>query len=847
MKKLFPSGAVVLIKRFTGIVLILLCFVLSVDLFLVHQLKLRQEDKQTVETSLKLSALRARVEKEITGNLLLLNGTADFISVHPDLSRDLFNRYAKRVVQGNNLLKNLGAAPDFIMTYVYPLENNEKVIGIDYRNLPAQWEQVRKAKETGEMIIAGPQELIQGGWGLLGRAPVIIKDDKGRSSFWGIVSAVIDMDRLFRKTGVKDNRELEIAVRGIDGKGADGEVFLGDASLFEPDREAVSMPVTLPSGSWVMTAVPRDGLDSSHPLTPAIHGLMAVFFLITSFFAFKTVRKHHDMEQVKESLSEAQSIAHLGNWELNPGTDDLWWSEEVYRIFGVDRKTYTPSFEKVMELVHPDDRSTVEKQIHETVEKGESTAFDHRILLPDGQVKHVQEKGKPRHNASGDPVKISGTILDITERKSAELALAQEEKKWRAILEASYDASVMIDPEGGILFWSPSAEKMFGWTSEEAFGREIHELIAPAEYHKAAANGLRQFSRTGRGPVLDSVSEFKAFRKNGESFYVERTVTAFKSDGKYYAVSNLRDITERKKAEKDLQSYAERISLASEAGGVGIWEWDTDTNKLVWNRRMYEIYEVDPEGFGGLYEAWTQRLHPDDLEDAENELMKAVHSNSEWRWEFRILLPGNRIRYIQAAARSHRSENGQSYRMIGINLDITDVKEAQLELERMATTDSLTGIANRAWFMKLAKEERDRSVRYSRPLSLMMLDADRFKNINDTFGHDVGDKVLQELSKTAASTLRSVDIFGRIGGEEFAVLLPETDISEAFAVAERLRKAIEEQSIPLSEAQQISYTVSIGVSQLQKTEEDVESLLIRADNALYKAKTAGRNRVETAD
>jgi diguanylate cyclase (GGDEF)-like protein/PAS domain S-box-containing protein len=500
-----------------------------------------------------------------------------------------------------------------------------------------------------------------------------------------------------------------------------------------------------------------------------------------------------------------------------------------------------------MELIHPDDRAMVEKQIQETLKKEEHTSFDHRILLPDGRVKHVQEKGKPRYNAAGDPAKLCGTILDITERKQAELVLAQEEKKWRAILEASYDASVMIDSKGRILFWSPSAERMFGWTGEEAFGREIHELIAPVEYHEAAAKGMEQFSHTGQGYVLDSVDEFKAFRKNGESFYVERTVTAFKSDGQYYAVSNLREITERKKAEKELQSYAERISLASEAGGVGIWEWDTDTNELVWDRRMYEIYEVDPEGFVGLFEAWTQRLHPDDREAAENGLMKAVSSKSDWHWEFRILLPGDRIRYIQAAARSHRTESGPGYRMIGINLDITDVKEAQLELERMATTDSLTGIANRARFMKLAKEERHRSLRYSRPLSLMMLDADRFKNINDTFGHDVGDKVLKKLSITAASMLRDEDIFGRIGGEEFAALLPETDIKEAFTVADRLRKAIEELSIPMSDTKEISFTVSIGVSQLKQNDEDVESLLKRADDVLYKAKNTGRNRVESAD
>jgi diguanylate cyclase (GGDEF)-like protein/PAS domain S-box-containing protein len=165
------------------------------------------------------------------------------------------------------------------------------------------------------------------------------------------------------------------------------------------------------------------------------------------------------------------------------------------------------------------------------------------------------------------------------------------------------------------------------------------------------------------------------------------------------------------------------------------------------------------------------------------------------------------------------------------------------ELERRAYTDYLTGLANRRYFLEQAESELVRTLRYGRELSILMLDIDRFKQVNDTYGHKVGDLVLQKLSEVCRATLRDVDIAGRIGGEEFAVLLPETGDKSAMEAAERLRAALAAAQVTLSGGLPLHFTASFGVATLKDKDTNIDTLLNQADQALYQAKSEGRNRV----
>lgn len=188
------------------------------------------------------------------------------------------------------------------------------------------------------------------------------------------------------------------------------------------------------------------------------------------------------------------------------------------------------------------------------------------------------------------------------------------------------------------------------------------------------------------------------------------------------------------------------------------------------------------------------------------------------------------------------------------------LRQANNRLKELAIRDELTGIYNRRHFMEVAARELSRATRYERPIAMLFLDADHFKDINDTYGHFVGDRALCTLAEACQKQLRDVDIFGRIGGEEFALLLPETPEEEALAVAERLRQSIDEATFALDEVSakdtilddeadtaprtyHIRLTISIGVAVTEASPISLEEFMLRADRALYRAKELGRNKV----
>lgn len=174
--------------------------------------------------------------------------------------------------------------------------------------------------------------------------------------------------------------------------------------------------------------------------------------------------------------------------------------------------------------------------------------------------------------------------------------------------------------------------------------------------------------------------------------------------------------------------------------------------------------------------------------------------------------------------------------------DVTDIVRNAEELERLATTDGMTGIYNRRHFMTLADREWHRALRYNRPIAFLMIDIDYFKTVNDRFGHQVGDAMIVHLASLARECKRDSDVLARIGGEEFALLLPETNLQQAQSIAERLRGELA--SNPLVVAPySIPATVSIGVAVAAKAMRGVSDLMKAADHALYDAKRAGRNRV----
>ncbi len=298
------------------------------------------------------------------------------------------------------------------------------------------------------------------------------------------------------------------------------------------------------------------------------------------------------------------------------------------------------------------------------------------------------------------------------------------------------------------------------------------------------------------------------------------------------------------KAEVDaLQLVKERLQEAQELAGLRMWEWELKGPAHSWVSQTFRLFSfIHATGTGEAHGS-LRTVHPEDRRDVEAAIARAIDHSGVLRVAFRTVGSGGAVKYLEARARVRRAA-GPAPRILGTVLDVTELKHAEAALRQAVAIDGLTGAYSRGHFFELAEREFERRRRYGNQVAVMMLDVDEFKPLNDAFGHAFGDEVLRSLVRAARKTLRRSDILGRYGGDEFAVMLPDSSIAEATDAARRLAAAVAALVLPASGGDGVARpTVSIGVTLATDDDADVEAVLKRADKALYDAKVAGRNRV----
>jgi diguanylate cyclase (GGDEF)-like protein/PAS domain S-box-containing protein len=278
-----------------------------------------------------------------------------------------------------------------------------------------------------------------------------------------------------------------------------------------------------------------------------------------------------------------------------------------------------------------------------------------------------------------------------------------------------------------------------------------------------------------------------------------------------------------------------------------LWAFNWETRQVLYVSPAYErIFGRSADLLLADYNQWRDSIYPDDLEYAERSLADVLVKGAVEDREYRIMTADGQLRWLSDKCFINRqAEPGQPVIIVGIAEDITDKKQLESELQRLATTDALTRSSNRRHFFEGAEQEFEQARQQGTPLSFLMLDIDDFKVINDTYGHQEGDNVLQHIADSGRAALRRGDLFGRIGGEEFAAVFPGCTPQMALQVAERVQREIQSLSFN-HDGQMFGITVSQGLTSLTAKDESVENLFARADAAMYEAKRQGKNRIITA-
>ncbi len=283
-----------------------------------------------------------------------------------------------------------------------------------------------------------------------------------------------------------------------------------------------------------------------------------------------------------------------------------------------------------------------------------------------------------------------------------------------------------------------------------------------------------------------------------------------------------------------------RFSMATKAAKLGIWDADLRTGKLVWDDRMFEIYQIEPDQFQGTKEEWVSKIHPEDSQKASEAVREGIRTGEPFESSFRIILPDASIRYVRENGKVQCDHEGQPYRIVGSNLDITEETVTRSALQELANLDPLTGLWNRRRFQQELMAGLQMSASDSRQVGLLFIDLDNFKVVNDSLGHQVGDALLVEIAARLRGCVREEDQIARLGGDEFAIVMPR--ITSAMAASKLASRIVKRMLRPMSiHGKSITTTVSVGIG-ISGIHSTADELIQSADIAMYRAKLESKSR-----
>ncbi len=555
-----------------------------------------------------------------------------------------------------------------------------------------------------------------------------------------------------------------------------------------------------------------------------------------------TTERKRAEEELRESEERYRSLV-----ELSPDAIVVHSAGEIVYInsagaalFGADGSEELIG-RKFLDLVHPDYREIIQARIKRVLETGEpAPLLEEKYFRLDGSLVDVEVAGTAI-NYLGKP-SIQIVLRDITGRKRIEEALKESEERFRAIFEGSGVGISIADPDRKLLETNPAYQEMTGYSEEELFGKPIAELSHSQDVPKDAELNHELLS----GELDQYPREKRYTRKDGEVIWVKPTVSAVRDaeDEPRFLVGVVEDITERKQAEISLRESEERFRQLFEHSVDLLFVHDGEGR----------IFQCNTEACRAL--GYTrEELLDFTVGDIAAKLLTKEEGESQEEaalWERALSSePGGIVGFEQNELRRKDgttfpveigvgSIDYEGRRMIFASArDITRHKELEAQLTYQAFHDTLTHLPNRALFLERLEHALVRLSRSKSGIAVLFMDLDNFKVINDSLGHEMGDRLLHAASERLGSGLRPEDTLARFGGDEFTMLLENiNNVEEAKRVAERISEAF---GAPFEiQQQQVFTNVSIGIAVGNSSQEDPEDLLRNADAAMYEAKRNGK-------
>lgn len=832
-------------RRAVLVTAVILTIVVGGADLLVRQavLRIEQAEERAVAEN-RTGALAAYLEDLVVSDLTAVEAVAAYVAVNPEVDASGFRDFARRISRDTDTLGNLAAAPDLTIRYVFPETGNESILGQSYYNLPEQLPGVLQARDTRRTVVVGPVPVIQGGNGLLVRTPVFVGEG-AEAEFWGVVSSLMDFDRISAEIrAAADRAGLAITISSSTDDGP-RTILSHRSDAIGSGGDGLVRHIQLPGSEWTLTALPIEGWTSRPSASPFIHIASIAIFLGTLVVFAGRIRRQSEIATSEQRLQDVTTLVSDLVWETDEKGVVRFISGNTEPLLSVPPEDLIGVALADWQTEPDGDTPTADVVSRALANRDGVPVHDYWITGAAGDRRCMRRSAQSLRGPDGAFAGLRGVDVDVTVQKNLLLEVERNAELLNLFFLQSLDA-----------FFFMMLDEPIEWTDEADHDALVEYAFTHQRLTKVNDAMLEQYRTTedqliGATPADLFAHDPDAGRHLIRRLFESGTVrtdteerrfdgTPMTLDGDYILITDgagrvtgqfgvRRDVTLQRKAEEDLKRYIDIIDRYVITSQTDLSGTITSASSAFARISGYAVEELIGQNHRII-------RHPDMPGELFEDMWKTIATRQPWHGEIMNRRKDGTSYWVAVDMSALVDHRGDHYGYMSVRRDIT----AQKELERVSVTDRLTGLANRQKLDEVLEQERVRYQRYQHPYSVIILDIDRFKEINDQFGHQTGDVALRAVSQVLANAVRSSDTVGRWGGEEFLVVCPQTDLNGALTLAETLRTVVEgaESGVPRR------ITASFGVA--QATRADTTELVNRADRALYRSKEEGRNRITAA-